>query len=139
MILSTGPNVSLEELGPVPPNFVVASDVPQLAVLQRVQAFVTHGGMNSVSESFAYGVPVVVTPQMGEQAIVGRQVAHLGAGLCLVKEAVTVDTLRESVRQVLGDDRFRTRTASVRQSFRDAGGVARAADAIVAFTRRAAA
>ena len=137
VVLSTGPNVSLEALGPVPPNFVVASHVPQLAVLQRAHAFVTHGGMNSVSESFAYGVPVVVIPQMGEQAIVGRQVAHLGAGVCLTKETVTAATLRASVRQVLDEERFRTQAAVLRQSFLDAGGVARAADAIVAFTRRA--
>ena len=137
VILSTGPNVPLEALGPVPPNFIVASHVPQLAVLQRVQAVVTHGGMNSVSESLANGVPVVVIPQMGEQAIVGRRVAHLGVGLCLTKEAVTAETLRASVRQVLDDERFPTQVAVVRQSFLGAGGVARAADAIEAFTGRA--
>ena len=137
VILSTGANVPRESLGVVPPNFIVASHVPQLAVLQRVKAFVTHGGMNSVSESLFYGVPVVVIPQMGEQAIVGRQVEHLGAGLCLTKEEATVEKLRESVRQLLVEDRFRRQAALVRQSFHDAGGVARAADAILGFTRRA--
>jgi len=93
--------------------------------------------MNSVSESVAYSVPVVVIPQMGEQAIVGRQGAHLGAGLGLTKETVTATTLRASVRHVLDDERFRTQVSGLRQSFLDAGGVACAADAIVAFTRRA--
>ena len=93
--------------------------------------------MNSVSESLSYGVPVVVIPQMGEQAIVGRQVEHLGAGLCLTKEEATAEKLRESVRQLLVEDRFRSQAATVRQSFHDAGGVARATDTILAFTRRA--
>lgn len=137
VILSTGANGPRESLGVAPPNFIVAAHVPQLAVLQRVKAFVTHGGMNSVSESLSYGVPVVVIPQMGEQAIVGRQVEHLGAGLCLTKEEATAEKLRESVRQLLVEDRFRSQAAIVRQSFHDAGGVARATDAILAFTRRA--
>lgn len=137
VILSTGTNVSRDSLGVAPPNFIVAAHVPQLAVLQRVRAFVTHGGMNSVSESLSYGVPVVVVPQMGEQAIVGRQVEHLGAGLCLMKEEVTAEKLRESVRQLLVDERFRIQAATVRRSFDAAGGVARATDIIVAFTRGA--
>ena len=120
-----------------PPNFIVESDVPQLEVLQRVSVFVTHGGMNSVSESLYYGVPVVVIPQMGEQAIVGRKVEELGAGLYLAKEAATAEKLRESVQQLLAEDGFRRQAAAVRESFQDAGGVARAADAILAFTRRA--
>ena len=137
VIMSTGANVSRESLGVAPPNFIVESHVPQLEVLQRVSVFVTHGGMNSVSESLYYGVPVVVIPQMGEQAIVGRKVEELGAGLYLAKEAATAEKLRESVQQLLAEDGFRRQAAAVRESFQDAGGAARAADAILAFTRRA--
>jgi MGT family glycosyltransferase len=135
VILSVGTKVSLTSLGAVPPNFVVSAHVPQLAVLQRARAFVTHGGMNSVSEGLFYGVPLVVVPQMGEQAIVGRQVEQLGAGLCLRKKEVTGSSLRESVRRLLEEERFRGQADIVRRSFLDAGGPARAADAILAFTR----
>ena len=135
VILSVGTKVSLSSLGAVPPNFVVSAHVPQLAVLQRARAFVTHGGMNSVSEGLFYGVPLVVVPQMGEQAIVGRQVEQLGAGLCLTKKEVTGSSLRESVRRLLEEERFRGQADIVRRSFLDAGGPARAADAILAFTR----
>jgi len=86
VIMAIGGSVIKESLGTPPPNFVVASHVPQLEVLPRVAAFVTHGGMNSVSESLYCGVPVVVIPQMGEQAVVGRRVEQLGAGLYLAKE-----------------------------------------------------
>ena len=78
---------------------------------------------------------MVVVPQMGEQAIVGCQVEQLGAGLCLTKEEATASGLRESVQRLLADDRFRQQADVVRRSFLDAGGAARAADAILAFTR----
>lgn len=135
VILSTGTVVKREQLGNPPANFIVASHVPQVEVLQRVRVFVTHGGMNSVSESLSSGVPMLVVPQMSEQHIVGRQVASVGAGICLKKEAVTPELLRTSIQQLLHDDSFRSCAAIVQQSFLKAGGVTRAADAIFAFTR----
>jgi UDP:flavonoid glycosyltransferase YjiC (YdhE family) len=72
---------------------------------------------------------------MSEQQIVGRRVEELGAGLCIAKEEATADKLRESVGRLLSEDRFRQQAAVVQQSFQTAGGVARAADAILAFTR----
>ena len=135
VILSVGSNVCREGLGSAPANFIVQTHVPQLEVLRRASVFVTHGGMNSVSESLYYGVPVVVVPQMSEQAMVGRRVEELGAGLYVRKENMTADSLRASVLRVLADERFHRQAAVVSESFRAAGGVARAADSILPFTR----
>ena len=135
VIMSIGTSISEVSLGPPPPNFVLQAHVPQLDVLGRASAFVTHGGMNSVGESLSNGVPIVVVPQMGEQEIVGRRVEELGAGLYVAKTEATPERLRASVRRLLTDDRFRQQAAVVRQSFQTAGGVARAAGAIQAFTR----
>ena len=135
VVMSVGANVSVESLGPVVPNFIVQAHVPQLDVLGRASAFVTHGGMNSVSESLYYGVPLVVIPQMSEQEIVGRRVEELGAGLYLSNAEATAEKLRESVQRLLAEDRFRQHAARVRASFQTAGGVTRAVDAIRAFTR----
>jgi MGT family glycosyltransferase len=113
----------------------IQSYVPQLEVLERAAVFVTHGGMNSVSESLHYGVPMVVIPQIGEQAIVGLQVQALGAGILLQPEAATAPALRASVRQLLADPAFREKAVLLRDSFEAAGGVARAAEAIISHTR----
>ena len=135
VIMSIGATVSEASLGPPPQNFTVQPYVPQLEVLQRAAVFVSHGGMNSVSESLYYGVPLVVIPQMSEQELVGRRVEGLGAGLYLAKTKATAANLREAVERVLADERFRRQAAVVRESFLAAGGVTRAADAIVGFTR----
>lgn len=137
VIMSIGTAVSMDSLGPAPQNFIVQPHVPQLEVLSRATAFVTHGGMNSVSESLYHGVPVVVIPQMSEQHIVGRRVEQLGAGLYVAKTEVTADRVRDSVRRVIAEDRFRRQAALVGDSFRSAGGVGRAAEAILALTRPA--
>jgi MGT family glycosyltransferase len=138
VIMSVGSGVSLDQLAGAPGNVTLRPHVPQLAVLQRSSAFVTHGGMNSVSESLFFGVPLVVVPQMGEQAIVGRQVEALGAGLYLSNEEATASALRTAVRRILTEQPFKDAVSAVRRSFTEAGGPPRAADAIVEFTRRAA-
>jgi len=136
VILSVGSQVSIESLGPAPANFTVRTHVPQLEVLRRATVFVTHGGMNSVCEGLGLGVPLVVVPQMSEQAIIGRRVEELGAGVYLGKEGVTAKTLRDAVQTVLGDARFRQRAGVIRESFESAGGVGRGAEAILSFIQK---
>lgn len=135
VIMSIGTNVSEAALGAPPANFVVKPHVPQLDVLERASVFLTHGGMNSVSESLYHGVPVVVVPQMSEQAMVGHRAEELGAGMCLSKDHTTPEHLRASVNRLLGDGRFRRQAAVLGQSLRTAGGAARAADVIQGFVK----
>jgi UDP:flavonoid glycosyltransferase YjiC (YdhE family) len=73
---------------------------------------------------------------MSEQEMVGRRVEELGAGLYLANDEVTTEKLLGSVQRLLGEARFRRQAALVRDSFQAAGGAARAADAIMAFTGR---
>jgi MGT family glycosyltransferase len=134
VLMSIGTTVDAGSLGTPPPNVVVRSWVPQLEVLRRAGVFVTHGGMNSVSESLYHGVPMVVVPQMGEQELIAKQVDALGAGLYVAKEDVTAERLRNDVARLRGDDGFRARAASLRASFDAAGGAVRGAEAILAHT-----
>ena len=135
VVMSIGTSVSPDDLGPVPAHVLVKPWVPQLGVLRHASVFVSHGGMNSVSESLHYGVPLVVVPQMGEQELVGRQVERLGAGLHLARTDATAASIREAVHRVLNDRALRDRAAVIGASFKAAGGAGRGADAILAFTR----
>lgn len=135
VVLAVGENVRMEELRRVPENFIVERRVPQLAVLERAAAFVTHGGVNSVMESLQRGVPLVVVPQMSEQEMNGRRVEEIGAGIYLTKESVTAESLRGAVLRVLREEGFREGVEKARASFAEAGGEKRAADAVMAFAR----
>jgi MGT family glycosyltransferase len=54
VVLSTGSNSHNGHLGPVPENSIVRSFVPQMEILRRCAAFVTHAGMNSVQEALCW-------------------------------------------------------------------------------------
>jgi MGT family glycosyltransferase len=135
IVLAVGGRIRLERLGAPPPNVRIFPHVPQLEVLGRASAFVTHGGMNSVSESLMSGVPMVVIPQMSEQAIVGRRAEELGAAVFLAKTDVTPARLRASVARLLEVSDFTQSAVAIGRSLREAGGVARAADEVLVFTR----
>lgn len=137
VLISIGRNVSVESLGVLPANVVVRPFVPQLEVLRHASAFVSHAGMNSVNESLYCGVPLVLIPQMSEQAMVARRVHELGAGLILRPEDATVEQLRSSVERLLREPAFRLAAQAIGRSLQSSGGVSEGADALQGFARAA--
>lgn len=91
--------------------------------------------MNSVMESLYYAVPLVVIPQISEQAVTARRVQELGLGVALDRQTVTTAVLREAVAQVAHDLTFRTRAQAMQQVIHEAGGYQRATDALMGFVR----
>jgi MGT family glycosyltransferase len=139
VILSAGKKTDLATLEPIPANFIVRNFVPQLDVLQRVDAFITHGGINSVQEGLIYGVPLVVVPQQVEQSVVAMQVIKHKAGVGLQVQPpygqVSADELRNAVRTVLSTTDYATNAKKLGQTLQDAGGVKRAVEEVIAFSR----
>ncbi|MBV9689268.1 MAG: glycosyl transferase [Ktedonobacteraceae bacterium] len=134
VVLSYGKRIDPLTLHAVPQNFLLSAYVPQLEVLSHTDIFVTHGGMNSTMESLYYGVPMIVIPQMMEQALTARRVEELGLGITLDRDTVTAQTLQEAVTRVSSDPTFRERTQAMQQEVRNPGGCLRAADAIMRFS-----
>ncbi|MCV5706991.1 UDP-glucosyltransferase, partial [Escherichia coli] len=87
--LSVGKHIDTNQLKNVPPNFKVYNYVPQLEVLKQANLFITHGGMNSSSESLYFGVPMIVIPVMGDQPIVAQRIEDLKAGIQLNLKKLT--------------------------------------------------
>lgn len=136
IVLSVGKSIAIDALHDIPENFVVRRYVPQLEVLKQADAFVTHGGMNSTSEAFYYGVPLVVCPQAGDQFTVAQRVAELEAGVTLDKRNLTAAKLVAAVEQVLSNELFGQNARKIGDSFREAGGYMRAADEVLDYTKR---
>jgi MGT family glycosyltransferase len=117
---------------PAPPaNFIVRPRVPQLALLPRVNAVVSHAGHNTVCESLANGLPLLVTPIRDDQPVVAEQVVQAGAGLRLPFGRLTAKNIRAAVDRLLAEPSFRDNAARVRESFAQAGGAASAARLLV--------
>lgn len=102
VVLSVG-NFDISRLKRIPENFVIRNRVPQIAVLKQASLFVTHGGMNSVSEAMVHGVPMVVIPFVSDQPVNARQVEKLGLGKVLEYKTITANALRDAAFTVMED------------------------------------
>ena len=132
VILSVGRDFDMTQLGELPPGVTAAPFVDQMAVLEKADAFVTHCGMNSVSEALACEVPLVLWPQTTEQGGVARRVEALGAGLRLAD----VKDLRQTVDTVMKDGKYRDCARTIAESFRRCSGAQGAADKIEEVCRK---
>ncbi|HEY8201159.1 MAG TPA: macrolide family glycosyltransferase [Actinomycetota bacterium] len=132
VLLAVGSRIDIDAVGPAPPNAIVRRFVPQIDVLARARAFVTHGGMNSTMEAIMAEVPLVVVPQMPEQGVTADRVAELGLGVQLDPGQAIASTLVKAVTEVASDEGVRSRLGAMREASAEAGGPARAAEQILA-------
>lgn len=135
VVMSVGKRTDIASLGTIPRNFIVKDFVPQLELLPRTALFITHGGMNSVSEALYYGVPLMVIPQSADQNLVGQRIAQLGAGRTLRRTRLTAPKLRSIAEAILTQPAYQQASARLGKSFGAAQGYLRAADEILAFKR----
>jgi MGT family glycosyltransferase len=112
---------------PPPDDVLVRSRVPVLDLMPRLDAVVSHGGLNTVCEALAHGVPLVVAPIKGDQPINAARVAAVGAGRRVRFASVRPEQLRADLLAVLDDPAYRAAAHRVRDSFAAAGGAAAAA------------
>jgi zeaxanthin glucosyltransferase len=116
------------DLLPDPPgNVLVVPSVPMLALLPRLDAVISHGGMNTVCETLAHGVPLVLAPIRHDQPVVASQVVRAGAGIRVPFSRVRPGQLREALVTVLDDASYRGAAIRIRDSFAAAGGAPAAA------------
>jgi UDP:flavonoid glycosyltransferase YjiC (YdhE family) len=124
MVLAAPP----EMVGPVPGHILVRPSVPQLELLARCSAVVTHGGVNTVNECLVLGVPMVLAPIRDDQPVVAGRVAAVGAGIQVRFGRVQSAEMAVALRSVLGDPAYRAAARRIGDSFVLAGGAAAAAD-----------
>ena len=128
VIISCGKSINPESLGSLPDNIQVYPYVDQLDVLSGADVFITHCGMNSVSESLYMAAPMVLYPQTGEQQAVARRVMEIGAGVMLSDDSA--DGIRTAVSEILDNNAYQAAAKECSLDFRSSPGTAGAADFI---------
>ena len=118
VIMSIGGLVSKAKLGKIPDNFSIHSFVPQLEVLENTDVFITHGGMNSVTESLYYGVPMVVIPFMTDQPLNAKRIEELHLGEKLEYKKITSEIIRTTTLSVMNNSSIRKQILEMKKEMR---------------------
>ncbi len=133
VIISVGQKFDVRKLKNVPANIHIYKSVPQLHVLQMADVFVTHGGMNSVSEALVYGAPMVVIPFVSDQPVNARCIEKLGVGKKVDYSNISKAMLKEAVFSVLTDDEIKKNMSNVQEMMKAAPGNKGGAEIIIKF------
>jgi MGT family glycosyltransferase len=130
LVISLGGGQDPALLADLPGDPVVVGYAPQLDLIQRSALTISHGGLNTVLESLAWGVPMVVLPVTYDQPGVGARVEWSGVGRSIPVGRLTVNRLRDAVRLVMGNPAYRERAGWLQSRIEAADGLDRAADLI---------
>ncbi|CAF0803221.1 unnamed protein product [Brachionus calyciflorus] len=91
----------------LPSNIIIREKVPQLEILKRAHLFITHSGMNSISETIKYAVPIISIPLEGDQNMNGiRSCDELQLGIRLEALKTSEDVFCDTIEKVLGDEKY---------------------------------
>lgn len=115
VIISVGKEFNTRKLKNIPSNINIYNSVPQLEVLKIADVFVTHGGMNSVSEALVSGTPMVVIPFTSDQPVNARCVENLGVGKRLDYSELNKGKLKKCVMSVLSNKEMKDNIAKVQK------------------------
>jgi MGT family glycosyltransferase len=126
-IVSRGPRHDEYELAD---NMIGEEFLPQTSVLPHVDAVITHGGNNTVTECMWFGKPMLVLPIFWDQHDNAQRVDETGYGIRLPTYALQRERLVGALDRLLTDGELRGRVRAAGERLRERPGTDTAADLI---------
>src|SRR4051794_5258714 len=132
VIVSKGPQHEELELAA---NMTGAEFLPQTSILPQVDAVITHGGNNTVTEALYFGKPMVLLPVFWDQYDNAQRMDETGFGIRLDTYGHEPAELSAAVARLLADEPLRERLAAISGRLQAAPGTERAAGLIEGLVR----
>jgi len=126
-IVSMGPQHTEYELAE---NMIGSEFLPQTSVLPHVDAVITHGGNNTVTECMWFGKPMVALPIFWDQHDNAQRVHEMGYGIRLSTYSHEPEDLIAAIDLALNDAALRARCSAAAGRLGQRPGTALGADLI---------
>jgi len=120
------------DAGRMPANFFVADLAPGLALTEKADVVICHGGNGTIYQALYRGVPVIGIPTFHDQDFNMQRVEDLGLGKALYPRRLDAALLRETAEALTGDAARKKACATIAETVRGARAVSVAADLISA-------
>jgi UDP:flavonoid glycosyltransferase YjiC (YdhE family) len=112
-ILSKSPHRFIVSKGPLHEQIELSDNmwgkqsVPQIEILPIVDLVITHGGNNTITETFYFGKPMIVMPLFGDQYDNAQRVDEKGFGIRLDPYKCNEHEFLESIDKLLNDQNLK--------------------------------
>ena len=125
-----------EKIKDCPSNIHVYKYVPQTSVLKITDCFITHGGMNSISEAFVENVPMLVIPFSSDQPVNARCVEKLGVGIQFDYKNLNEQELKEKVFSLINNENIKNHYMKVQEYIKNSPGNSGAVQIILDYYKK---
>lgn len=98
----------------LPDNMYGEKFLPQTNVLPLVDLVITHGGNNTVTESFGLGKPMIVMPLFGDQIDNAARIMDKKFGIRIQPSSFQPEELVDAVNKLLFDEELKQRLEQVK-------------------------
>ncbi len=130
LVISLGGRLDPNMFDDLPGEPVVVRYAPQLELLKKADAVITHGGLNTVLETLMEGKPMVVIPMAHDQPAVAARLAWLGIAEVLPAKRLSAKKLNLALAKILGNASYRDAAMKAQVGIRCARGLERAVEVI---------
>jgi UDP:flavonoid glycosyltransferase YjiC (YdhE family) len=143
VVVTTGYHDLPVESASLPANFHYESYVPGIAMAERSDLMIHHGGHGASLTGPYTGTPAIIIPTFSERESNARRIAGLGAADFIVpvedetaEKHVSVEEVRAKVKHVLSNSSYADSARHLSRKMRSYGGASEAARLITDFAAR---
>ncbi|NJP08762.1 MAG: glycosyltransferase [Leptolyngbyaceae cyanobacterium RU_5_1] len=121
IVVATTGGVAIDTLNltTLPANVRIEPFLPHAHLLPHVDVMVTNGGYNGVQMALSNGVPLVVAGQTEEKPEIAARVEWAKVGINLKTRTPTPTQIKQAVKTLLQDSRYRTRSKQFQTKMQD--------------------
>jgi UDP:flavonoid glycosyltransferase YjiC (YdhE family) len=113
--------------GPQPNHVKIEQYIPQMLLFPHCDAFIFHGGYNSLQSALWHGLPMVIIPQgAGDQLPTGWRCATVGVGVLVEGNPLEPEAIGAVVKTVLGQPDYRARAQQLQREIKELASLAEA-------------
>lgn len=104
-ILNVGSTIDKSIFSKFPNNWKIVERLNQFELLKSVDAFVSHGGVNSIREAMHQGTPVVVIPSEGDTLCTAEDIKAENLGI--VVDIHYIDKVNFAVEEIIENKKYK--------------------------------
>ncbi len=131
VVLTTAFHALPEEFLPLPQNFHHTPYLPGLAMAEKSDMLIHHGGYGSCQTGLYTGKPALILPTFSERESNARRIAAVGAGIYILpnvdeigrNKEIFAEEIRNAVLNILSDSSYAENAKRIGKQMKGYGGV----------------
>ena len=118
VLVALGPEGDLAALGALPERVHAELFVPQDRLMPHVDFIVHHCGSGTMLGGLLHGIPQLAVPQGADQFLNTEMLARAGAGIGLMPNEITPESVRSGVTRLMQEPSFKQAAQGIREEIR---------------------